>query len=197
MKFEDVIDAWDRASASDIHPLWTVSEGDFWRSGWDQAAEVAEYAKRGQVVVDFGCGIGRLTAPLAELGFDVVGVDSSQQMLDAAAARLKEMGVKARLVRSDGKDLVRCLGKKKPVLIVARAVLIHHSAEDVGRLLHSMARALRKGGVIVADLPLGSNGERDSWIGVTWWTPEARDAMVESLGLDWVDKGDVAVLRKR
>ncbi|MFB7845517.1 class I SAM-dependent methyltransferase [Streptomyces sp. NPDC056053] len=197
MKFEDVLTAWDGAETGDIHPLWTVSEEAYWRSGWDQVSEIAEYARRGQTVVDFGCGNGRLTGPLAELGYDVIGVDASQTMLDAAKARLNLMGVKARLELSDGLDLSRVLGKKRAALVVARAVLIHHAPEDVERLLRSMVRVLRKGGVIVADLPVGSGGVRKSWIDVTWWDPQDRAKMVSSLGLEFIDQGDVAVMRKK
>lgn len=38
-------------------------------------------------LLDIGCGAGRNAVPLAQLGFHVVGTDSSQPMLCAAAAR--------------------------------------------------------------------------------------------------------------
>lgn len=41
----------------------------------------------GARVLDLGCGVGRTTRPLAERGFDVVGVDLSEEMV-AAARRL-------------------------------------------------------------------------------------------------------------
>lgn len=39
-------------------------------------------------VVDLGCGIGRLMLPLCELGHEVIGLDISPQMLNAAAEYL-------------------------------------------------------------------------------------------------------------
>lgn len=42
---------------------------------------------RGKRLLDIGCGAGRNAVPLAQLGWQVVGTDSSQPMLRAAAAR--------------------------------------------------------------------------------------------------------------
>ena len=48
----------------------------------------------GERILDLGCGDGALTARLVALGCDVVGVDSSPEMVAAARAR----GVDARVV---------------------------------------------------------------------------------------------------
>ncbi|HEX9989200.1 MAG TPA: class I SAM-dependent methyltransferase [Chloroflexia bacterium] len=59
-------------------------------------------------VLELGCGTGRILFALAKAGFDVVGVDSSQAMLDVAAGHLKASGGVSRrvtLVRSDMRHL--------------------------------------------------------------------------------------------
>lgn len=43
-------------------------------------------ARPGARVVDLGCGNGALTAQIAERGFDVLGIDASAEMIDAAQA---------------------------------------------------------------------------------------------------------------
>jgi 2-polyprenyl-3-methyl-5-hydroxy-6-metoxy-1,4-benzoquinol methylase len=40
--------------------------------------------RRGERILDLGCGDGVLTAKLVALGCDVVGVDGSPSMIDAA-----------------------------------------------------------------------------------------------------------------
>lgn len=53
-------------------------------------------------VLDFGCGVGRVTIPLAKRCELAVGVDVSPGMLDEARARCASLGItNARFVRSD------------------------------------------------------------------------------------------------
>ena len=49
---------------------------------------VQQYADYKEVIVDLGCGTGTLCEKLAQIGYDVGGVDSSADMLEAARQRL-------------------------------------------------------------------------------------------------------------
>lgn len=55
--------------------------------------------KKGERILDLGCGDGALTVKLVELGSDVIGVDADKAMIAAA----KERGLDARLM--DGRAL--------------------------------------------------------------------------------------------
>jgi SAM-dependent methyltransferase len=56
-----------------------------------------ELARRqGGPVLELAAGTGRVLVPLATAGFEVVGVDISQPMLDIAAARLDQLGPQVR-----------------------------------------------------------------------------------------------------
>ena len=48
------------------------------------------------VALDIGCGAARNTLPLAQLGWEVVGIDLSRPMLVAAASRLDAAGLERR-----------------------------------------------------------------------------------------------------
>src|SRR5262245_52813045 len=52
-------------------------------------------------LLDLGCGTGRLLVPFAHRGFDVVGVDLSEEMLAVAAAKVQAAGMTAGLVRAN------------------------------------------------------------------------------------------------
>lgn len=55
-----------------------------WRR-WDEALSVLPL-ERGDRILDLGCGVGHVTSCLSALGADVVGVDSSDELLAAARA---------------------------------------------------------------------------------------------------------------
>lgn len=52
-------------------------------------------------LIDLGCGSGRHLVVFARAGFDVTGVDLSEHMLSVASAKLKRLGLSARLVEGD------------------------------------------------------------------------------------------------
>src|SRR5436309_1278879 len=52
-------------------------------------------------LLDLGCGTGRLLVPFARRGFSVVGVDLSEEMLRAAAAKAAAAGVTVGLVKAN------------------------------------------------------------------------------------------------
>src|SRR5438067_13210874 len=53
----------------------------------------------GQRVLEIACGSGRVLVPLAQAGFDVVGIDVSPHMLALAQAKLSS-ALRARLVQA-------------------------------------------------------------------------------------------------
>ena len=96
--------------------------------------------------LDLGCGAGRNAIPLAQTGWQVVGLDLSWPMLLAAAARAREDGVADRLhpVLAQMDDL--------PVRTSAFDVVIAHgiwnlarSASEFRRAVHEAARVTRPG----------------------------------------------------
>ncbi|MDQ3485391.1 MAG: class I SAM-dependent methyltransferase [Actinomycetota bacterium] len=55
-------------------------------------------------VVDLGCGTGSLSVLLAQVGYDVRGVDLSARMVEAAIAKAAAAGVVARFEQADASD---------------------------------------------------------------------------------------------
>jgi SAM-dependent methyltransferase len=59
----------------------------------------------GRAVLELGCGAAQWTAALRQLGARAVGVDLSQQQLEAARAYLRSVGASAPLVHGDAEKL--------------------------------------------------------------------------------------------
>jgi SAM-dependent methyltransferase len=73
--------------------------GSYYLAFRDLPAMITEHV-RGNRALDFGCGTGRSTRFLGELGFEVVGVDISEHMLERARERDPES--QYRLVQDGG-----------------------------------------------------------------------------------------------
>ncbi|MGE0863343.1 MAG: class I SAM-dependent methyltransferase [Vicinamibacterales bacterium] len=96
-------------------------------------------------LLDIGCGAGRNAVPLAQLGWQVVGTDSSQPMLRAAAAR--ERGKTIRLVNAEMSALP--IAAASIDFIVAHGIwnLARSGAEFRGAVREA-ARAARPGAAL-------------------------------------------------
>ena len=91
------------------HNLSPALKAEFFDSGTAHVDHVLDVVRRHvragfapERVLDFGCGVGRLTIPFARSAREVVGVDVSQSMLDEAARNCAAFGAAGvRLVRGD------------------------------------------------------------------------------------------------
>jgi SAM-dependent methyltransferase len=104
----------------------------------------------GMCVADFGCGVGLVTALLAELvGSEghVVGVDASAAQLAQARERMPAGGAKVRLVEASATDTG--LPRASFDLVYCRFLLLHLPEPE--RALREMAALLKPVGILVCE----------------------------------------------
>ena len=94
------------------------------------------------VVVDFGCGPGFITIPLAKVAGKAIGVDVSPRMLERADRYAKREQVSVELLQSDGTDLE--LTDKSIDLILLNHVF--HEIENKRGTLSEFLRVLKPSG---------------------------------------------------
>lgn len=102
-------------------------------------------------VLDFGCGVGRLSQALASHADEVIGVDIAPPMLDAAR-RLDRSGGKCRFLLNDTADLSQFPDGHFD-LVYSALVLQHLPPAAIDRYLIEFLRVLRPGGVAVVQVP--------------------------------------------
>jgi ubiquinone/menaquinone biosynthesis C-methylase UbiE len=158
--------AWDVLASTD--PLWAVcvdrkrragswDVDEFMASGRDEIAhalqridELGLGATRDSAL-DFGCGVGRLTAALGGYFASVTGVDIAEGML-ARARTLLAGQPGCRLVRSDKPDLSDFAAESFD-LVYCSLVLQHMPGRLAARYLREFVRVVRPGGAIVIVVP--------------------------------------------
>jgi SAM-dependent methyltransferase len=128
-------DPWSRSVTEDV---------DFY---------VAEARKAGAPVVELGVGTGRIAVPTAQAGVRVIGVDSSQAMLDVCRGRAEEAGVGG-LVDLRLGDLRHPPVVERVALVTCPFRALLHLGSDAERLeaLHAVYDRLVAGGRFVFDV---------------------------------------------
>lgn len=115
-------------------------------------------------VLDLGCGTGNHALPLARRGYDVTGVDLSDDMVARARRKAADEGTNAAFEAGDMRTVD--LGRTFDVALILFAALGYNIADaDVGAALANARRHLRRGGLLVLDVwnapTVFSEGARD------------------------------------
>jgi cyclopropane fatty-acyl-phospholipid synthase-like methyltransferase len=110
-----------------------------------------EASKRGGRVLELGCGSGRLTVLMAQNGIDIVGVDLSEPMLDAARGKARAEGVDVQFVRADMRYL-DLTGQFATILIPGNSLLHLLTVEELKQCLAGVRSHLAPGGRLVFDI---------------------------------------------
>jgi SAM-dependent methyltransferase len=119
----------------------------------DVSFYVEEALASGGPVVELGVGTGRIAIPTAAAGIDVIGVDSSQGMLDVCAEQAVRAGVADRLDLRLG-DLLRPPVDERVPLVTCpfRAYLHLRDDEERHQALRAARDLLLPGGRLVFDV---------------------------------------------
>jgi SAM-dependent methyltransferase len=147
----NLIDSWETQSQDWIEWARLPGFDSYWRYHRDQFLQLLPPPNRR--TVDVGCGEGRLTRHLKELGHQIVGVDASPSMV--AAARELDPSMDIRLADATALPL----DDASADLVVAFMSL--HDIDAMPLAVHEMARILEPSGKICLAIvhPINSAGD--------------------------------------
>jgi len=94
------------------------------------------------IVIDFGCGPGFYTIPLARLAARTIGIDISAKMLERADHNSKKEGVRVELIQSDGISV----DLQDESINLIMMVHVFHEIGDKEKVLREFSRLLRSSG---------------------------------------------------
>ena len=105
------------------------------------------------LVVDLGCGTGDLTLMLTQAGYDVIGIDRSEEMLSALREKADELGLTGRLLllKQDLLDL-DLYGTIRAAVSTFDTYSHIGPQENFEKAIRKAAYFMEEGGVFIFDL---------------------------------------------
>ena len=132
---------YDRLMADVDYPAWA----SFYQT------LLTLYGLRSGKLCECACGTGGLTLPLCRMGYQMTGVDLSEEMLFEASQKARREGAMIPFVRQDMRAL-RLHRQMDGVLCTCDGVNYLPSAEDVLAFFGAAWQAIRPGGALIFDV---------------------------------------------
>jgi len=107
--------------------------------------------KKNLLVLDLACGTGNITLRLAEMGYDLIGVDASEEMLAEAARKAYEQNEKILFLAQDMREL-NLYGTVDAAISVCDGMNYILTEEDLLAVFKRVRLFLNKGGVFIFDM---------------------------------------------
>jgi SAM-dependent methyltransferase len=108
-------------------------------------------------VLEYGCGNGRITIPIARSGIRITGIDLSTEMLDDLRARLRDEtdDVRSRITVKQGDMRSAKIGRRFPLVICPFNAFLHlYSRTDVEQFLARVRAHLTPRGEFIFDVSM-------------------------------------------
>lgn len=102
-------------------------------------------------ILDLGCGTGTLSFLLEEKGFDVIGIDKSEDMLAEAFEKKTELGSNAMFLCQDLTEL-DLFGTAEGAVCILDTLNHLESKEDINKFFGFVSLFLEMGGLFVLDM---------------------------------------------
>lgn len=112
---------------------------------------LAEEGIKEGILLDLGCGTGSVTELLAESGFDMIGIDNSEEMLEIAMEKREESGLDILYLLQDMREF-ELYGTVKGVVSICDSmnyILDDEDLLDVFKLVHNY---LDNEGIFIFDM---------------------------------------------
>ena len=112
---------------------------------------LGEYGINDGLVLDLGCGTGSLTQLLAAKGYDMIGVDYSEEMLNIACQKREKSGCDILYLNQDMREF-ELYGTVRAIVSICDSINYLLEDEDVVTCFELVNNYLDPGGIFIFDL---------------------------------------------
>ena len=109
-----------------------------------------EYGINDGLVLDLGCGTGTMTELLADLGYDMIGVDNSEDMLEIALEKKVKSGHDIRYLQQDMREF-ELYGTVRAIVSICDSVNYITEPDELQRVFYWADNYLDTDGVFIFD----------------------------------------------
>jgi len=102
-------------------------------------------------ILDVGCGTGRHYVPLTQAGYEVTGLDPSENMLSKLRIKLEKAHVKPNIVVKDMRE-IDFDTQFDAIICMNSAFLYLLTDDDILNTLKAFQKALNNGGLVIIDI---------------------------------------------
>ncbi|MCR4789035.1 MAG: class I SAM-dependent methyltransferase [Lachnospiraceae bacterium] len=112
---------------------------------------IGAYGENIKTVLDLGCGTGSMTLRLCDMGYEVTGVDNSEDMLAVATDKAYEVGKDILFINQDMRTL-ELLEKQDCIISVCDCINYLVLDEDIISAFEHIKECLKKDGLFIFDI---------------------------------------------
>ena len=110
-----------------------------------------EYGIKDGLVLDLGCGTGSITEILADKGYDMIGIDYSEEMLNVALDKKEKSGNNILYLNQDMREF-ELYGTVRAIVSICDSMNYMTTEEDLRDVFKLVNNYLDIGGIFIFDL---------------------------------------------
>lgn len=133
------------------HQIFDQSLYQAWQNYLEDQVETRLTHQEGLKILDMACGDGRLTLEMAKAGYDVTGMDLSEEMLAIAQAEMQEAGIYIPYFQADMRSF-KTETSYDLISIFCDSICYLDSLADLEATFKACYEALEKGGLLLFDI---------------------------------------------
>lgn len=112
---------------------------------------LADFGIMDGLVVDLGCGTGTLTEILAQSGYDMIGIDYSEDMLNVAIEKRQQSGLDILYLNQDMREF-ELYGTVRGIISICDSMNYLLEEEELSSVFRLVENYLDTGGVFIFDM---------------------------------------------